>query len=196
MTAVEASFHPSRFSTLTRFNGLDRNMLLRTRKLIGTILRDRAGAYTVEFALVAPLFFTFLFGTFEIGIVLLRSLNLEAATQAGSEYVIRSAIQNKAPVQSELRNAIIADIPFATSRQNLKVSLARIDSFDLSGLSVTFPIQDRFDTSSNRNQTYVLSVGYDVYPILPWTAAIIPYRGTKPQIQSVILVSTAVKVTG
>ncbi len=157
---------------------------------------DNSGLYAVEFALVSPVFFVFLFGIFEIAIVLLRSVNLEAAAQSGAEYIVRSAIGNKVATEAELRSVVRAEIPFAAANQNLKVSLTRVDASNLDGLNVSFPVANRFETSTNPNQTYVLTIGYDVNPILPWTSAVIPYRGNKPQIQSVALVNTSVKVTG
>lgn len=163
--------------------------------LVRNIWKDKTAAYTVEFALVAPVFLTFLFGIFEIGMILLRSMNVEAAAQSGNDYIVNSMITQKAPTEAELRSVIRSEIAFKTANDNLQVSLIRVNSGNLSDANLVFPITNRFDVSTTSNQTYILAVGYDINPILPWTASLIPYRGPKPQIQSVVLVNTAVRVT-
>lgn len=164
--------------------------------LLRYIRKDETGAYSVEFALIAPIFLTFLFGIFEVGVVLLRCMNVESAAQAGNDYIVNSIINDKTPTEAALRSAIRSQITFNTANGNLHVSLKRVNSDNLSDASLTFPIADQFEVSTTAKQAYILAVGYDMDPFLPWTATLIPYRGPKPQIQSVVLVNTAVKVTG
>jgi Flp pilus assembly protein TadG len=81
--------------------GFFRNLLRRFR-------RDRRGVTAVEFALVAPVFFTLLFAIIETAIVFFASQVLETITQDSARLVLTGQAQGGSLSQEEFKNAVCA----------------------------------------------------------------------------------------
>lgn len=81
--------------------------------------RNRSGAAALEFALVAPLLFASVLGSFETGRVIYQQNHLGAAVAAGA----RAVTLNGAADNDAVRNAILAKYPDA-DRANLAIVLS------------------------------------------------------------------------
>jgi len=71
-------------------------MLQQIRSVMKTLFGDRSGIAAVEFALIALPFFTMMFGTLEIGLLLLKTSIMEGATRDAARKVRTGAAQNSA----------------------------------------------------------------------------------------------------
>jgi Flp pilus assembly protein TadG len=89
--------------------------------LIRVFGRDRNGAQAVEFAIIAPILFAFIFGTFEIGRLMYEQNRVAAAAAAGARAVtlyggsdtvnIEAAINAKLPYTAVVA---LSDTTFGT----------------------------------------------------------------------------------
>ncbi len=75
----------------------------------GRFGRDRSGAQAVEFAIVAPVLFAFLFGIFEIGRLLYEQNRISAAAAAGARAVSLYGAADETSIEA----AITAKLPYA-----------------------------------------------------------------------------------
>lgn len=85
---------------------------MRVRSIIRSFTRDKSGAQAVEFAIIAPVLFVFMFGIFEVGRVMYEQSRVSAAAEAGARAVslygaadtthIEAAINAKLPYTAEI----------------------------------------------------------------------------------------------
>lgn len=70
--------------------------------------RDRSGAQAVEFAIIAPVLFAFIFGVFEVGRLTYEKSRLAAAASAGARAVTLYGGDDETHIEA----AIDAKLPF------------------------------------------------------------------------------------
>ena len=73
--------------------------------------RDRNGAQAVEFAIIAPILFAFIFGTFEIGRLMYEQNRVAAAAAAGARAVTLYGGSDTANIEA----AINAKLPYTAT---------------------------------------------------------------------------------
>jgi Flp pilus assembly protein TadG len=76
-----------------------------------SLLRSRDGAAAVEFAIIAPVIFAFLFGIFEVGRVMYEQNRVAAAAAAGA----RAVTLYGADDETAIEDAINAKLPYAAT---------------------------------------------------------------------------------
>jgi len=76
-----------------------------------SLFRNRDGAAAVEFAIIAPVIFAFLFGIFEVGRVMYEQNRVAAAAAAGA----RAVTLYGAADETAIENAINAKLPYAAT---------------------------------------------------------------------------------
>lgn len=84
---------------------------MRNRVIMGGFARDRSGAQAVEFAIIAPVLFAFIFGIFEIGRLTYEQSRVAAAAAAGA----RAVSLYGAADETHIRAAINAKLPYAAT---------------------------------------------------------------------------------
>lgn len=84
---------------------------MRNRKILGLFARDRSGAQAVEFAIIAPVLFAFIFGIFEIGRLTYEQSRVAAAAAAGA----RAVSLYGASDETHIRAAINAKLPYTAT---------------------------------------------------------------------------------
>lgn len=85
---------------------------MRLKPFIRAFSRDRSGAQAVEFAIIAPVLFAFIFGIFEVGRLTYEQNRVAAAAAAGARAVslyggddethIEAAINSKLPYTADI----------------------------------------------------------------------------------------------
>jgi Flp pilus assembly protein TadG len=75
------------------------------------IRRHRSGSAAVEFALIAPMFFTLLFASFEIGLAFLAEQTLETATHDAARMIFTGEVQTGKLDADGFKNEICKRIP-------------------------------------------------------------------------------------
>ncbi len=88
--------------------------------------RNRAGATTVEFALVAPVFFLILFSMIETGVVLTRISTLDDAVSASARLIYTGQAPSRAALEAEICDRAAA---FANCEQNINIELTPVSDF-------------------------------------------------------------------
>lgn len=83
---------------------------MRARSIIRSFTRDRSGAQAVEFAIIAPVLFVFMFAIFEIGRLTFEQSRIAAAAAAGA----RAVALYGAADETSIADAINARLPYAT----------------------------------------------------------------------------------
>lgn len=78
---------------------------------IGSLAGDRSGAQAVEFAIIAPVLFAFLFGVFEIGRLMYEESRVAAAAAAGARAVTLYGAADTTNIEA----AINAKLPYAAT---------------------------------------------------------------------------------
>ncbi len=78
---------------------------------IGDFRCDRTGAQAVEFAIIAPVLFAFIFGTFEIGRVMYEQNRVAAAAAAG----VRAVTLYGPSDITKIEDAINARLPYTAA---------------------------------------------------------------------------------
>ncbi len=81
---------------------------MKRRSFIRSFTRDRSGAQAVEFAIIVPVLFAFLFGIFEIGRLTYEQNRIAAAATAGVRAVSLYGAANTAKINA----AITAKLPY------------------------------------------------------------------------------------
>lgn len=84
---------------------------MRNRKILGVFARDKSGAQAVEFAIIAPVLFAFIFGIFEIGRLTYEQSRVAAAAAAGA----RAVSLYGASDETHIRAAINAKLPYTAT---------------------------------------------------------------------------------
>lgn len=84
---------------------------MRPLSALRALARDRSGAQAVEFAIIAPILFAFIFGVFEIGRVMYEQNRVAGAASAG----VRAVTLYGASDESAITAAINARLPYTAT---------------------------------------------------------------------------------
>jgi Flp pilus assembly protein TadG len=128
------------------------------------LVRDASGATAVEFALVAPVLLTVLFGLFDLGHHMYTAQMLQGAIQkAARDSTIEGAAGNSAQLDANVTKAVRAISPGATLTFNRKSyatfkSVARPEEFDDLNNSGTCDNGEAFE-DANKNGTWDQDIG-------------------------------------
>jgi len=151
----------------------------RARAALRRFRQDQAGAYAVEFALLATPFLALLFGIFEVGLGILTAASLETAVANASRQIYTgqfqtsssNAGQSAAQLADKFKTLVCNDVNALFDCQSmLKVDVRTFDSFP--NASVPSPVKDgQFDSSgfgygsAGPDQIVVVRAALE-YPIL------------------------------
>ncbi|CUX19679.1 TadE/TadG family type IV pilus assembly protein [Agrobacterium genomosp. 13] len=164
-------------------------------RLCSRLLGDRKAATAVETALLLPLFFALIFGTFEIGLLMLYYLYLASASNAGIEYLRKAAADGKPATEIALRKAISSHFIGGTDKTTLKIALLPIPDDDIAEAKVPIPIVNDFRPPADTAGQYILAVGYNWNFFMPTTRFLVPSADGVYQLRNISLAITAVKVS-
>lgn len=164
-------------------------------RLCSRLLGDRKAATAVETALLLPLFFALIFGTLEIGLLMLYYLYLSSASNAGIEYLRKAAADGKPATEIALRKAISSHFIGGTDETTLKIALSPIPDDDIAEAKVPIPIVNDFRPPADTAGQYILAVGYNWNFFMPTTRFLVPSTGGVHQLRNISLAITAVKVS-
>lgn len=156
---------------------------------------DRKAATAVETALLLPLFFALIFGTLEIGLLMLYYLYLSFASNAGIEYLRKAAADGRPATEIALRKAIASHFIGGTDETNLKIALLPIPDDDIAEAKVPIPIVNDFRPPADTAGQYILAIGYQWSFLMPTTRFLVPSTDGVPQLRNISLAITAVKVS-
>lgn len=138
---------------------------------------DRKAATAVETALLLPLFFGLIFGTLEIGLLMLYYLYLSFASNAGIEYLRKAAADGRPATEIALRKAIASHFIGGTDETNLKIALLPIPDDDIAEAKVPTPIANDFRPLADTAGQYILAIGYNWNFLMPTTRILVPDTG-------------------
>ena len=92
--------------------------------------RARAGSAAVEFAFIAPVFFVFLMGTMEVGIMFLGQFTLQNATTDAARQIRTGQAQLGAISQTQFRQLVCNEAsPILACDANLQIDVQTYPSF-------------------------------------------------------------------
>ena len=98
-----------------------------------------SGSAAIEFAFVAPIFFVFLMGTMETGIIYLGDFVLQNATNDAARQIRTGQVALNGTTQAQFRTTICNEIaPLLSCDSNLQIDVETFTNFG--GASVTNPI--------------------------------------------------------
>jgi Flp pilus assembly protein TadG len=113
-------------------------------------LRCRSGSAAIEFAFVAPIFFVFLMGTMEAGIVLLGNFVLQNATSDAARQIRTGQVAVNGITQAQFRQLICTGIaPLLACDTNLQIDVQTFTSFGTTSISNPITASGTLDTSLN-----------------------------------------------
>ena len=104
----------------------------RWRCLLRTRLkqRGRAGSAAIEFAMVAPVFFIFLLGTFEIGVMFLGQFALQNATDDAARLIRTGQVDLNHMTAAQFRTSICNEIaPILQCNASLQIDVESFANF-------------------------------------------------------------------
>ncbi|MBC7953640.1 MAG: pilus assembly protein [Rhodospirillaceae bacterium] len=93
--------------------------------MLRTLLRNRRGATAVEFALVLPVFLSFLLGTMEVGRFLWVRSTLQFAAEEATRYAIAHSTAGTAEISAQAK-ASLAGLESASVQINVASSSATV----------------------------------------------------------------------
>lgn len=127
-------------------------MLLRSRKI-----NRRRGAYLVEFAFVAVIFFMILFGIIEYGRIIMVRQVMDNATREGARYaVVHTNDKVTSDIQTKVRNSMAG---LDGQLQNLNIQVFMIDPATGTNLGAW--------TDASFGGGVAVQINGDLRPILP-----------------------------
>jgi len=101
--------------------------------------RSRSGSAAIEFAFVAPIFFVFLMGTMESGIIFLGNFVLQNATADAARQIRTGQVASNGTSQAEFRTLVCNGIaPLLSCDSNLQIDVETFANFG--SASVTSPL--------------------------------------------------------
>lgn len=159
--------------------------------------RNTKATTVIEFALLAPIYLLLIFGILEIGLALLFSQMLAVAADRGADYLIQERQAYRTPTATGLRSAmceVLGGTPVSCTADKLKLTLMNIDALTASSMTITRPIDNRFDNAAT-GALYMLAAGYTWGFVFPSTILVLPFSGPDAQMQSVELIVMAERVT-
>lgn len=110
-----------------------------------SLLRDRGGAATIEFAIIAPVMIVLLMGVFQVGVGMqaynaLRAISMDTARHAAVEYQLNKPLSNDAIVTWARARAV--NPPYLLSEGNLLITTTAAATQRVAGASErTFTIR-------------------------------------------------------
>lgn len=137
-----------------------RSLFVRKLNRAGVRMRrnSRSGSAAIEFAMVAPVLFLFLFGIIETGVLFFASASLQNATNDTAR-LIRTGQISGAVTASTLKtyicNEISGLIPASTCSANLQVDLRAYSNFS----SASYPSLTKADGSLDTTKLSVQPTG-------------------------------------
>ncbi len=100
------------------------------RRSLRRIGRNNKGAAAVEFALVSPLFFAFIFSLFEAGLLFTRIALVEDATRTASRQIYTGAVQTGGITQDQLKQVICDNtFGFVSCGDSITLEVQPINNF-------------------------------------------------------------------
>ncbi len=126
---------------------IDAGFRRRVRRLAQRMREDgRKGSAAIEFAIVAPVFFLFLFGIIESGIIFFAGSTLQYAADDVARLIRTGQVQTANMTATQFRNRVCADIsPLLACNSNLQIDVEAFTNFG--GASYPPPL----DASGNLN---------------------------------------------
>ena len=124
-------------------------MLRRSKKKRAARLDSRRGASAVEFAVVAPIMFLFVFGLIEVGRMLMVQQALTNAAREGCRKACLATTTSATAVDTVVRNTLQVAVPNASNALKVLVGTTPTALSGLSsGTAVTVNLQVRFSDVS------------------------------------------------
>ena len=121
---------------------------------------SRRGVSTVEFAVVAPILFLFVFGLIEVGRMMMVQQALTNAAREGSRTACLATTTSSSEVETVVRNTLLAVIPNAGNSSIVLVSTVPTALGGLSsGTAVTVNLQVQFSYVSWLPGNFLSSLG-------------------------------------
>jgi len=110
---------------------------MRLRAKIGPLKRrGRSGSAAIEFAFVAPIFFVFLMGTMEGGIILLGNFVLQNATDDAARQIRTGQVATNGTTQAQFRTLVCNGIaPLLACDSNLQIDVQTFTDFGSTSVS-------------------------------------------------------------
>lgn len=97
---------------------------------------NRSGSAAIEFAFVAPIFFVFLMGTMEAGIVLLGNFVLQNATNDAARQIRTGQVATNGTTQAQFRTLVCNGIaPLLACDSNLQIDVETFTNFGTASIS-------------------------------------------------------------
>ena len=170
-------------------------------KLRSRIARADGGATAIEFALVAPLFFLFLFAIFEIALIVLFSSLLNDGARSAANYLREQTMQCVRQGTGNCTQATIAGMRAAAcnevsmggmscSADRLKLSVHNADDLVAKPVSVSTLIDEQA-IGLNTARAYIIAIGYEWPFSLPTSRLLLPSSGDRVQLQARVYATTA-----
>lgn len=134
-------------------------------------LRARSGSAAIEFALVAPIFFLFLMGTIETGIIFLGSFVLQNATNDAARQIRTGQVALGGISQTAFRQTICNNIsPLLACDSNLQIDVETVSTFNQAAISNPITANNTLNTALNNWQpgtvcSIVLVRAFYTYPV-------------------------------
>ena len=102
----------------------------RFRRKLRQLSKSNSGAAAVEFALISPLFFAFIFSMFEAGLLFTRIALVEDATRTASRQIYTGAAQNGGVSQDDLKQVICDNTyGFLSCEDSITLEVRPINNF-------------------------------------------------------------------
>ncbi len=142
-------------------------------RTIGARLRPRAraGSAAIEFALIAPIFFIFLMGTMETGIIFLGNFVLQNATNDAARQIRTGQVALGGISQTAFRQVICGEIsPLLACDGNLQVDVETVSTFSQAAVTNPITASNTLDPALNNWQpgtvcSVVLVRTFYTYPV-------------------------------
>jgi Flp pilus assembly protein TadG len=124
-------------------------MLRRSKKKSAARLDSRRGVSAVEFAVVAPVMFLFVFGLIEVGRMMMVQQALTNAAREGSRNACLATTTSSSAVDTVVRDTLLSVLPNASNSSKVLVDTTPSALGGLgSGTPVTVNLQVRFSDVS------------------------------------------------
>ena len=117
-------------------------MISRLKKTRPNTAKRRSGATVVEFALVAPVLFMFLFGLIEWGRVVMVQQSLTNAAREGCRMAVLSTANDHQTVVESIRSKLKPVIPDSSDANKVRV---RLSPESLAGIAPGTPVSVDID---------------------------------------------------
>ncbi len=134
-------------------------------------LRARSGSAAIEFAFVAPIFFLFLMGTIETGIIFLGNFVLQNATNDAARKIRTGQVALGAVDQAAFRQLICDEIgPLLACDGNLQVDVETVAAFNQAAITNPITASNTLNTALKNWQpgtvcSIVLVRAFYTYPV-------------------------------